>query len=545
MSEQNDRAEIQRIAHALQQAELADDMLGQVQLYERLAAITPQVALIHAKLGHLHLRLKQPQAARAHIEKALSMPGDDKVDAEIFDRMAEATEFSDQLAQARTWYQQRPNLWRFKLYINALQSAQQNEEAEKLLLETLQGKLDASQQTWILCALSKLYFDTGRYHDCIACCQLGLEASPDDVRLHFNMATALEQVARYEDAFRHYQVVLDKDPQHVGTHNNLGLLMLRLKEFEAGWPHYEWRWPASQQNQQQVFNIPQWQGEPLQGKSLLVWAEQGIGDHIMFASMLPSLLALGGRICFESYARLDPILNRSFPQVEFIRREQSGTVNDGVQMLYRQNWPRCDFHIPMGSLGRWLRPDLPSFASPSGYLKADQAGAQAKREEYSKLFPGKRLIGLSWRGGTNVSNDMQSRRITMSELARLSSLPGVQFINLQYGDTLLERYEAQILGLNIHHDPSVDPLTSMDAQANQLAALDTVLSIDNTTVHLAGALGIPTYVLLQLNPNWRWALNDSQSYWYPSVHLVRNLEIGRWGNVLDKAVTAMRDNGHL
>ncbi|GLU38163.1 protein FlbA [Pseudomonas sp. NBRC 100443] len=545
MSASQDRAEIQHIAQALQLAEHADDLPQQIELYERLLDITPQVALIHAKIAHLHLRLKQVDSAQPYIHQALSMPGDDQVDAELFEHMAECPELAADLEQARAWYRQRPNLWRFKLYSSALTNAQLHAEAERLYLDVLQTPLAVSQQVWILCALSKLYYDTGRYHDCIACCQLGLEGSPDDPRLHFNMATSLEQVARYEEAFQHYAIVLRSDPQHIGTHNNLGLLMLRLKQFEVGWSHYEWRWLASQQNQQQYFNTPQWQGESLKGKSLLIWAEQGIGDHIMFASMLPDLLELEGKVHFETYARLDPILERSFPEVAFIRREQTGNVLDGVQMLYRQSWPQSDYQIPMGSLGRLLRPDLGSFAGPGKFLRADEEASRCKREEYTRLFPGKKLIGLAWKGGSNISNDIQSRRIAMNELARLASQNHVQFINLQYGDTSAERAEAKALGLYIHHDENVNPLVNMDAQASQLAALDAVLSIDNTAVHLAGALGVPTYVLLQLNPNWRWGLEEGPSYWYPSVYLIRNREIGRWEMALDRAVAAMRDNGHL
>lgn len=541
----NDRVEIQRIAQALQQAELSDDVSQQIQLYEQLLAITPQVALIHAKLGHLYLRQDQPTAALPFIQQVLSMPGDDQVDAEIFEPMAESPEFTADLEQARHWYQERPNLWRFKLYSVALDKAKLHTEAETLYLEVLQGPLTPSQQVWMLCALSKVYYDTGRYHDCIACCQLGLDGSPDDSRLHFNMAISLEQVARYEEALQHYAIVLKSNPEHIGTHNNLGLLMLRLKQFEAGWKHYEWRWLASQQNERQQFNVPLWQGEPLEGKSLLIWAEQGIGDHVMFASMLPDLLERAGQLHFETYDRLDPLLRRSLPTLNLIRREQTDSVAAEDRTVFRQSWPQSDYQIPMGSLGLWLRPDLNSFSGPAGYLRSDPVATNSKREEYCRLFPGKKLIGLSWRGGTNVSNDMQSRRIAMGELASLAALEDVQFINLQYGDTSAERAELDALGLHLHHDASIDPLKDMDAQACQLAALDVVLSIDNTTVHLAGALGVPTYVLLQLNPNWRWGLEDGPSYWYPSVSLIRNRQIGIWTSALEKAIAAMRTDGYL
>jgi len=545
MPSSSQKETVQHLAHALSRAEQAGDIPLQIRLYQELLNEVPNLALAHAKVGHLYLKLDQPDSAQPYIEHALALPGDDRVDAELFDLLADRPLFTGNLEQAHQWYLARPNLWRMKLYAAALLHNRQTEQAEKLLAQMLESSVSPSQQAWVMSALAKLYFDTARYHEAIASSQMGLEIAPQNIQLYFNLAASLEQVGRYEQSFEHYNKVLQQLPQHANTHNNLALQMLRLKQFASGWPHYEWRWQSTLQKDQQLFNIPRWQGEPLEGKKLLVWAEQGIGDHIMFASMLPDLLALGGTLHFETYTRLAPILQRSFSKAHFIQREQAGTLQGETQMLYRQSWPQSDFQIPMGSLGQLLRPNLAAFAHQGPYLQADLQASQSKQEEYNRLFPGKKLIGLSWRGGIDTSNDMQSRRISMTELARLASLEHVQFINLQYGDTLAERIEAQSLGLYIHHDESVNPLADMDAQASQLLALDSVLSIDNTTVHLAGALGVPTYVLLQLNPNWRWGLEEGPSYWYPSVYLIRNREIGRWETALDRAVAAMRDNGHL
>ncbi|MBB4866174.1 tetratricopeptide (TPR) repeat protein [Pseudomonas nitritireducens] len=545
MSNHKLQSEIQRLSQALQIAEDREDRAEQIRLYEALAKLVPNTAMVHAKIARLHLELQDPQSAEPWAERALDMTTDPKVDEELLDTMRTHRLFIKNLERAERWYQASQSLPRLAMYCSALSLRKRFEEAEALYTQALEKPLEPWQQSILLGLLGTLYFECGRFHDSVACHQLTVELTPNYVYGPFNLALSLEQVARYQDAYRLYIQTLEKLPEHSGTHNNLSLLQLRLKQFDVAWPHYEARWKTSLKEHHQEFNTPRWRGEPLEGKTLLVWAEQGIGDHLMFASMLPDLLKLGGQVHVETYDRLYPLLHRSLPDLSIIQRESTGQVHNGQRMVHRQTWPRSDYQIPMGSLGEFLRPTLASFAGTRAFLKADPQQTQAKRAEYQRLFPGKRLVGISWRGGTDTANDMQSRRIEMQELAQLAKLDNVQLINLQYGNTEPERAEAESLGLHIHHDAAVNPLKDMDAQAAQLCALDAVLSIDNTTVHLAGALGVPTFVLLQLNPNWRWAVDDATSYWYPSVQLIRNRELGRWGEALDQAVQRMRGSGVL
>ncbi|OBY91329.1 hypothetical protein A6723_025100 [Pseudomonas sp. AU11447] len=543
MSNHKLQSEIQRLSQALQVAEDREDRGEQIRLYEALAKLAPNTAMVHAKIARLHLELQDPQSAEPWAERALDMSTDPKVDEELLDTMRTHRLFIKNLERAERWYKASPSLPRMALYGAALSLRKRFDEAETLYTQALEKPLEPWQQSSLLGLLGTLYFECGRYHDSVACHQLTVELTPNYYYGPFNLALSLEQVGRYQEAYRLYEQMLQKAPEHSGTHNNLSLLQLRFKQFDVAWPNYDARWKTSLKEHHQEFNTPRWRGEPLEGKTLLVWAEQGIGDHVMFASMLPDLLKLGGQVHVETYDRLYPLLHRSLPGLSIIQRESTGQVHNGQRMMHRQTWPRSDYQIPMGSLGEFLRPTLASFAGTRAYLKADEQLTRAKRAEYQQLFPGKRLVGISWRGGTDTANDMQSRRIEMQELAQLRKLDNVQLINLQYGNTDPERAEAESLGLHIHHDAAVNPLKDMDAQASQLAALDAVLSIDNTTVHLAGALGVPTFVLLQLNPNWRWGVDDATSYWYPSVQLIRNRELGRWGEALEQAVQRMRGSG--
>lgn len=539
------QAELQRISAALQLAERDDDVPAQIRLYRQLLKITPDLAIAHAALAKVLLQSGDEAAAIPHVEFALAQPQDEKIDKCLFGALSTCKHFTGQLERAKEWFEATPNLYRFLLLYEALQETGAKTEIERLLQWMLSQERPAIQQSKLLTLLGQQYYADGRFHDCIGCYQLSLQLAPGSIPEMNNLALAMEQVGNYKDAMDIYQQVLKLDPAHAGAHNNIGLLLLRHGHFEKGWEEFEWRWQATQGEHFQHFNIPRWQGEPLEGKSLIVWAEQGIGDHIMFASMLNELSQLCTNLHYEIYARLDPLFRRSFPGVRFIRREQHGEEQLGDQPVFKQTWPQADYQIAVGSLPSLLRRSREAFPIQRQYLWADTEATTRLRAEYHSRFPGKRLIGVSWRGGRDIGNESQSRRIPLTQLGRLSKLPNVQLINLQYGDVVDEMEEATRNGVDIFNDTRVNPLANMDNQATQISALDAVVSIDNTTVHLAGALGVPTYALLPLNPNFRWGLEEGPSYWYPSVHLIRNREIGRWETALDRAVAAMRDNGHL
>lgn len=537
------QAEIQRVSSVLALAEKNQDRDTQVKLYQELARLAPNTALIHAQIAHLFFERHQEQEAADHVETALALPHDITVDRLIFQHMCKLPRYITKPDQAREWFNKHPNLWRFKLLHEALNHIEAREELERVIHTMLELPLLPAEQSQILTLLAQQYFGQARYHDAIGCYQLGLELNPGNQTQLFNLAGSLEHVGRYDEAFARYKQVLSNDPEHAGTHNNLGLIMLRLGEFQQGWKHNEWRWKGSQPEHAQHFSIPRWQGEPLEGKTLLVWAEQGIGDHIMFASMLNELREFGGTLHYEIYARLDDLFTRSFDGVNFLRRETMGEEQIEGKRMFKQSWPRADFQIPIGSLGGILRNDLASFGSGKSFLTADPQASQDYKDKYARLFPGKRLIGLSWRGGKTMQTERQSRRAQIQDLLPLSELSNVQFIDLQYDSTAEEIAEMQAAGLSVYHDDTVDARIAMDPQASQISALDAVISVDNTTVHLAGALGVPTYVLVQLNPNWRWGLKEGRSYWYNSVQLFRNPALIGWNNPLERIITALQTDG--
>jgi hypothetical protein len=210
-----------------------------------------------------------------------------------------------------------------------------------------------------------------------------------------------------------------------------------------------------------------------------------------------------------------------------------------VYLLGRKLFGAVDYQAPIGGLCRWLRPNLASFPSRAGYLKADSTQVDLLRDRYRNQLGGRPLVGISWRGGTGSS--VRVRSIPLAAWAPILAQPAFGFVNLQYGDCRADLEAVRRdLGVEILHDESVDPLKNLDDFAAQTAAMDLVISIDNSTVHMAGALNVPIWVMLPAVPDWRWMLDRSDSPWYPSVRLFRQALAGEWTPVIERVAEELK-----
>jgi len=211
-----------------------------------------------------------------------------------------------------------------------------------------------------------------------------------------------------------------------------------------------------------------------------------------------------------------PIFARSFPQAKVAGYEnQAAPVTPAGA---------CDYQISAPSLGQFVRQDVADFPRHTGYLKADPARTAALRARYEALAPSNRIVGLSWRSKNAVIGE--SKSADLSTWTGILTTPGVTFVNLQYGGCAADLSAVkEALGVDIFHDGDVDPLKNMDDFFAQVAAMDAVVSTSNTTVHVAGALGVPTWLILMRGPvsMWYWFLTGEQSPWYPSVRIARCL----------------------
>ena len=258
----------------------------------------------------------------------------------------------------------------------------------------------------------------------------------------------------------------------------------------------------------------------LSGREILVGGEQGVGDEILFTSMVPDLLEAGAEVMLECDERLVDLYARSFPAVRCVPRLDP-PADEALDAA-------IDFQAPSGSLGLWLRAEEAAFPGRPSFLVADAEAAAGFRSRYAE-DGGDLLVGLSWfslRPGKSIDLDI---------MEPLFEVPGVRFIDLQYGDTAQERarFERRT-GHRLIHDASVDPMADLDGFAAQVASLDLVISISNTTVHMAGALGVPVWLMLSTHLIWRWGVESSDSLWYPAARLFRQAQTGDWPGLVER-----------
>lgn len=307
-------------------------------------------------------------------------------------------------------------------------------------------------------------------------------------------------------------------PGHRRARRNLGLYHLVRGRFEQGWQHGEGPWDEHRlRTSGQLFAQPWWQGEPLAGRSLLVWAEQGLGDQIMFCNPLPDLVAQGVRVTLQCEPRLARLFARSFPGVDVVPRGPEGRA--------RIERAAPELQVPMGQLPVYLRRSRAAFPRHRGYLRADETRVAYWRARLESIGPAPR-IGVSWVGGT-VKTGKSRRSMTLEDWLPVLRLPGARFVSLQYTDCRAElAWLREAHGLEIvHWQEAID---DYDETAALVTALDAVASVCTAVVHLAGALDRPVRVAVPWWPAWCFMLEGEEMPWYPSVRLIRQQEPNDW-----------------
>jgi tetratricopeptide (TPR) repeat protein/ADP-heptose:LPS heptosyltransferase len=313
---------------------------------------------------------------------------------------------------------------------------------------------------------------------------------------------------------------------------NLGLSHLLIGDYERGWPMFEKRIELGEVAVDD-YSQPRWVGTSLEGKTLLVHSEQGIGDEILFASCYPEVIPQVEKCVIVCDTRLETIFRRSFPAATvygFTRRK------DGTGMKFNE---RIDWQVPAGSLPMMVRRSREEFPQRQAFLLPDPELIQFWKARFESLGAGLK-IGISWRAG-GKPQERRKRMIPLEQWSEILTTPGCHFINLQYSDSSEE--VAQVgkeLGIKIHDWEEGDPLVDMDSFGAKIKALDLVISVGNATVHMAGAVGTPAWTLLPMVPSWRWMVRGEQSPWYASVQLFRQPERGDWETVLREVAGRLR-----
>ena len=352
---------------------------------------------------------------------------------------------------------------------------------------------------------------------------LALDAG--SVEVQANVGLALEEQGRVDEALAHYAKLIAAYPTVNEYRWNRGLALLATGDYAHGWDDYEMRNARGRGTAERAFPFPAWDGAQLRpGTALLVFAEQGLGDEIMFASCVPDLLARGIDCVVECDVRLASLFARSFPGSKV-----HGAPRDGDRR-WLAGYPHIEAQCAIGSLPRWLRRSAADFPTHAGYLKADRERVQRWQTQLARLSPGPK-IGVTWRGG-GLSTRGDLRSISLSELAPILDIRGVTFVNLQRdGADALATAAVRATASTVNFPETLNDLEELAAL---MTVLDYVVTVDNTVAHLAGALGCSTSIMLSRSADWRWLRAQSASPWYPGVKLYRQAASRQWAGVVSE-----------
>lgn len=357
-----------------------------------------------------------------------------------------------------------------------------------------------------------------RYREALESYNLALQGRPDYVEALNNRGNALLSLDQPASALKTFSEAAKARPDYARAHWNESLCRLLLGDFTIGWDKYEWGWRDGQRGPKFSSDKPWWDGKTLNG-TLLAWGEQGIGDQILFSSMLPELTQRMDSLLVAVNSRLVTLLRRSFPNLRIVPK-------DG-ELRKREHAA----HISFGSLGQYLRGNLNDFPRERiAYLVADRQRTLAIRK---RLPPEQLICGVSWLSKNNAYSEKKS--IRLADLKPVIGLAGLQAVDLQYGDTTEDRLHLQNqCALQLTHFDDIDNFNDIDGLASLIDACDAVVTVSNTTAHLAGALGKPTFLLLPhgAGRHWYWHECCQPNPWYPAIRFFHQAADGTWNDAV-------------
>jgi tetratricopeptide (TPR) repeat protein len=455
--------------------------------FERAVALRPDHAPAHCNLGAVLLEQGRHEEAAERFREALRLRPDH----------AEA---------------------RFNLG-NALRKARRDDEALecfRLVLEAQPEHLGALLNTGIV------HTERGELERAVELFTALIARKPELAEAHNCLGIARLHQQRQAEAVAQFDEGLRLKPDDAEIRLNRALCLLAMGDYRRGWEEYEWRWKLKR-SAPRAHTQPPWDGSPMPEGTVLLWSEQGMGDILQFVRYAPLVKERVGTVLLDCPGPLRGLL-ASCPGVDAL-------VGGGAAQ------PAPDAHAPLLSLPRLLGTDsLEKVPATVPYLFADAALRQAWRRRVPE-GPGLR-VGVVWQGNPQFSGD-RFRSVPLERFRPLAQVPGVRLFSLQKGKGAEQLAELQEeLGItDLGSQISGDFRDTAAAVLN----LDLVVSVDSSVAHLTGALGVPVWILLPANPDWRWLTGRTDSLWYPTARLFRQRGWGDWPEVFSRVAEALRE----
>ena len=359
--------------------------------------------------------------------------------------------------------------------------------------------------------------------DALASYDKALELKPNYLDAITNKSRILDELSRFEQAIIFYKKAIKIKPSLALPNYNLSITNLRLGNFKEGWQDYEWRWKVEDYIETELqTNNPSWDYKKT-NKKLLIWCEQGVGDHIAFGTILTDLLKVIPNLSVQIDKRLVKIFSRSLPKIKFYPKD------------IKVPEAEYEIHAPIADLGGCFRNKEEDFLnSRGGYLIDDKNKTTTIKKDLLELIPAShKICGISWQSSRKKNGSQRS--IPLKDIIKTLDLKGYTFVSLQYGDTKKELKELKDeLGINVISYSKVDNFNDIDGLASLIQACDIVISVVNVTCHIAGALGKNTYIIHSNESWWGWMTNRTDSLWHESIKLYRQGKINDWSSGLKK-----------
>ena len=496
-------------------------------LLMRVVTLKPDHAEAHWFISSALIKTGALAGALASINKAVEI---DPQNAEALSDRGNILKILDRLPEAAACYEKALALkaddHRFINNLGVIHFLQNDlDGAEALYLAAL-----ASHPAYpeALNNMGALRLVNGDFDDAILYCRRALALRQDYPEALNNLGNALKDARRFEEAITAYKESLRLDPDDADVHKNLALALLALGRFEEGWHAYEWRWKSKQlRHAFRDFAKPEWQGEDGEGRTILIHAEQGLGDTLQFCRYAPFVKERGFHVLMEVPLPLKRIIQSL----------------DGVDKVVTKGdaLPHFDLHCPMMHLPLAFHTTARSIPGKLPYLKPNPVDLTKWRDRVTGLANDAFKVGLVWAGNSRVhlnSTDLiatdRKRSLAPEVLAPLMDLTDVQFFSLQKEGSRAPDIFQLIDWMEDCHD--------LADTAALIMNLDLVISVDTAVAHLAGALGKPVWLLNRFNSCWRWLVGRDNSPWYPGIlRIFHQKEMGNWDDVIMRVRVALAE----